>query len=300
MELRQLEYFVAVAEEASFTKAAARVHVAQPGVSAQIRRLERELGQELLDRSGRDVRLTAAGAAVLPYARAALHAASGIRLAVDELAGLVRGQVAVGTAASHTPVDLPAVLAGFRQDHPAVEITLSEAGSELLVEGLRGGTLDLALIEPGTEPPRGIDTQIVVDEELVVAVGPGDPLAGNTSLTLQAIGRRPLITLPRGTGLRSRVEAAYAAAGLRPRVAFEVSGPGMVARLAGQGLGVAIVPDSAARAFAGTVHSIPLAEPPLRTRLALAWRAAGPSGPAARAFIAHARKTLPDLPSGEG
>src|SRR5579864_5915221 len=96
MELHQLEYFVAVVEEASFTRAAARVHVAQPGVSAQVRRLETELGQQLLDRSGRTVRLTEVGAAVLPFARAALSAVTNARLAVDQLAGLVRGQVTVG------------------------------------------------------------------------------------------------------------------------------------------------------------------------------------------------------------
>jgi DNA-binding transcriptional LysR family regulator len=91
MELRQLAYFVTVAEEANFTRAAAKLHVAQPGVSAQIRRLERELGQQLLDRSARAVRLTEVGAAVLPYARAALQAVDGARLAVDELTGLLRG-----------------------------------------------------------------------------------------------------------------------------------------------------------------------------------------------------------------
>src|SRR5215470_5235203 len=96
IDLRWLRSFVAVAEEASFTRAAARVHVAQPGVSAQVRRLEAELGQQLLDRSGRSVRLTEVGAAVLPFARAALRAVTDVRQAVDELAGLVRGQVAVG------------------------------------------------------------------------------------------------------------------------------------------------------------------------------------------------------------
>src|SRR4051794_37700719 len=100
MELRQLAYLVAVIEEANFTRAAERVHVAQPGVSAQIRRLERELGQPLLDRSSRPVRPTAAGAAVLPYARAALAAAAGARAAVDELAGLMRGEVSIGTVTS--------------------------------------------------------------------------------------------------------------------------------------------------------------------------------------------------------
>src|ERR1700683_5400636 len=96
MELHQLEYFVTVAEEASFTRAATRAGVAQPGVSAQVRRLEAELGQPLLDRSGRSVRLTEVGAAVLPFARAALDALDGARLAVDQLAGLDRGQGAVG------------------------------------------------------------------------------------------------------------------------------------------------------------------------------------------------------------
>src|ERR1043165_7241262 len=110
MELRQLEYFVAVTEEANFTRAAQRVHVAQPAVSAQIARLERELGQPLVDRSRREVRLTAAGAAVLPYARAPLDAGRHARTAVDELTQLVRGSVTVGTVTAHN-VDLPQLLA---------------------------------------------------------------------------------------------------------------------------------------------------------------------------------------------
>src|SRR5439155_14557391 len=115
MELRQLEYFVAVAAERNFTRAAEKVHVAQPGVSAQIRRLERELGEELLDRSGRTVRLTEVGAAVLPYARAALGAVSGARDAVAEFTGLVRGHVTVGMVSSISTheVDLPGLLADF-------------------------------------------------------------------------------------------------------------------------------------------------------------------------------------------
>src|SRR5437870_13296968 len=112
MELRQLEYFVAVAEEASFTRAAARVHVAQPGVSAPIRRLARELGQQLLDRSGRTVSLTETGAAVLGHARAALEAVAGARLVADELAGLVRGHVRIGMVTACPSVDLVGVLAG--------------------------------------------------------------------------------------------------------------------------------------------------------------------------------------------
>src|SRR5690348_5879990 len=113
MELRHLQYLVAVAEEANFTRAAARVHVAQPGVSAQIRQLERELGQQLLDRSGRRVTVTAAGAAVLPHARAALAAVTAVRDAVDELTGLLRGRISIGTVTSISSegFDLPVLLA---------------------------------------------------------------------------------------------------------------------------------------------------------------------------------------------
>src|SRR5882757_10408081 len=130
MELHQLEYFVAVAEEASFTRAAERVHVAQPGVSAQIRRLERELGHELLDRSGRTVRVTEVGRSVLPHARAALAAVASARTAVDDLAGLVRGHVAVGMVTACASLDLTDLLAGFNRLHPGVEISLSEGNSD--------------------------------------------------------------------------------------------------------------------------------------------------------------------------
>src|SRR5215217_782206 len=124
MELRQLEYFVTVVEEANFTRAAERIHVAQPAVSAQIQRLERELGQTLLDRSRRTVRLTAAGGAALPYAMAALAAVNDIRVAVEEVTQLVRGTVTIGTVTSHN-VDIPSLLADFHEQHPNVEITLS-------------------------------------------------------------------------------------------------------------------------------------------------------------------------------
>jgi DNA-binding transcriptional LysR family regulator len=119
MELHQLQYFVAVADEGNFTRAAEKLLVSQPGVSAQIRRLERELGEDLLDRSGRHVRLTDVGAAVLPYARTALAAVDGARLAVGDLTGLLRGHAAIGTVTSHN-VDLPGLLAEFSSSHPQV------------------------------------------------------------------------------------------------------------------------------------------------------------------------------------
>ncbi|MEU8827674.1 LysR substrate-binding domain-containing protein [Streptomyces sp. NPDC048636] len=291
MELRQLAYFVAVAEERNFTRAAERVHVAQPGVSAQIRRLERELGQELLDRSGRSVRLTEVGAAVLPYARAALAAVEGARLAVDELTGLLRGHVAVGTVTSHS-VDLPGLLAEFHDAHPAVEITLTEATSDELVDGLRTGRLDAAIVSVGATPPAGLELEVITDQPIVAAVSHDHELAVHSVISLDTLRGRPLISLPYGTGLRTRLDEACAAAGFTPRIAFEASDPGVLAQLAERGLGAAILPRAFAEARADRLRTVAIDPPALRGRLAFAWRAGGPSGPAGRALVARAREAV--------
>jgi len=288
MELRQLEYFVTVAEEGSFTRAAERVHVAQPGVSAQIRRLERELGQELLDRSGRSVRLTDVGAAVLPYARAALAAVDGARLAVDEMTGLLRGRVAVGMVTSHN-VDLPGLLSGFHADHPDVEITLTESDTARLVESLRDGRLDAAIVALSAAPPADLRLHVVIEERIAAAVSPADELAKRATVPLPALRDRALISLPRGTGIRSHLDEACATAGFAPRIAFEASDPMMLAQLAARGLGVAILPDSVARSRAD-LHPLEITRPALRGGLAFAWRAEGPVSPAARALIERARR----------
>ncbi len=295
MELRQLEYFVAVTEEANFTRAAARLHVAQPGVSAQIRQLEAELGQALLDRSARTVRLTAAGSAALPYARAALAAVANVRLVIDELAGLIRGHVAVGMVTS-VSFDLPKLLAEFHQDHPAVEITLSEDNSDVLLEGLRAGRLDVALIGSSASHPGGIATQVIADQSLVAAVAHSHPLAAQTSITVAVLADQALISLPIGTGLRSRLDNACATAGVRPRIAFEASDPRILAQLAARGLGVAVLPESVTDIRSGKLHPLAITRPSIRGRIELAWRAEGPTSPAATALINHVRSTLPDLP----
>jgi DNA-binding transcriptional LysR family regulator len=293
MELRQLEYFVTVADERNFTRAAARLHVTQPGVSAQIRQLERELGQELLDRSGRVTRLTETGEAVLPFARAALAAAAGARLAVDELNGLVRGRVAIGMVSQSASLDIPELLAGFHQRYPAIEISLAEGSSDHLAEGVRAGTLDLAFIGLGPEPPGGLALEVVTDEPIIAAVSVDAPLAATTeSASLTEIADQPLISLPAGTGLRACVDAAYASVGRRPAVRFEASDPRTLARLAARGLGLAFLPASAAREHGGELHVITVSDPPMRGRLALTWRSEGPVSPAARALIAYARAGL--------
>jgi DNA-binding transcriptional LysR family regulator len=286
MELRQLEYFVAVAESGSFTRAAERVHVAQPGVSAQIRRLERELGHDLLDRSGRTVTLTDVGAAVLPLARAALGSVESARRTVEEMAGLVRGAVRVGMVVSCGIMDLPELLSSFHTSHPAVEITLSEANSDELISSLVDGRLDFALVGYAGAEPAGLSVRVLADEPLVAAVSAADPWYGRESVTLDELLERGLISLPPGTGLRGALDAACGAR--RPRIAFEASAPSMVITLAERGLGPAILAES----MAGGLHAVRITDPSPRSRLAFAWRAEGPQSPAARALIGLAENQM--------
>jgi DNA-binding transcriptional LysR family regulator len=293
IDLKWLRSFVVVAEEASFTRAANRVHVAQPGVSAQVRRLESELGQQLLDRSGRSVRLTEVGTAVLPFARAALSAVANARLAVAELAGLVRGQVTVGMVSGCALPVLAELLAGFHDLYPGVNIALTEENSDRLVALLREGQLDLALIGSAGEAESGVETAVIVAEELVAAVSPGHPLAGSGTVTVNALRDLPLISLPRGTGVRTALDDACAQAGFTPRIVFEASALPMVVQLATRGLGAAVIPASAASATAAVV--VRITSPQVRSRLELAWNSTPPANPAARALTAHAQAFLREL-----
>jgi DNA-binding transcriptional LysR family regulator len=301
MELRQLRYLVTVADEGSFTRAAQRLHVAQPGVSAQIKELEREMGEPLLDRSGRTVCLTEAGAAVLPYARAALDAVEGAREAVSELTGLIQGHVTVGTVASVAAFDLPGLLAGFHQRYPGVRITLSEGTSSQLLAELHAGRLDLIVIGATAATERdaavpGAMIQVIASEPLAAVVPAGHPLATREHITVAELRDRPLICLPPGSGLRGCLEEACAEAGFRPHVAFASTDPRMLMRLAAAGLGIALLSESGARSPAAGLRTLRLSGTTARARLLLAWRDDAAVSPAARALAGHARASLPHPP----
>ena len=289
MELRQLEYLVAVVEEANFTRAAERMHVSQSGVSAQIRQLERELGQMLLDRSGRAVRLTTAGTAVLPAVRSALAGVAAMRLAADEVAGLVRGRVAVGMVTACTLPGLFEALEAFHARFADVEIALNEDSSDRLIDGVLTGRFDVALLGTAERLPADLDSSVVGDEALVAAVPVGHALAARRSITLADLVRHPLITLPPGAGVRHAFDTACAAAGLTPRIAMEASAPDVVANLAERGLGVAVLSETMAGARASSLRPAVITDPALRSRLELAWRPGGVAGPAAAAFVQFAR-----------
>ena len=283
-----MEYFLAVVEEANFTRAAERVHVSQSGVSAQIRQLERELGQLLLDRSERTVRVTSAGAEILPMVRAALAAVAATRQVADELTGLARGRVTVGMVTGCTVAVLFDALASFHDEFPGIELALTEDASDRLADGVRTGRFDLALLGTAQRLPSGGESQLIADERLVAAVPPSHPLGGRTTVELAALAEYPLVTLPVGAGVRSALDSACGVADVRLQVALEASSPDVVAGLATRGLGVAILSETMASAHQRTLQAIPITDPAMTSRLELAWPS-GPIGPASRAVVRHVR-----------
>lgn len=297
MELRQLEYFVAVAEEANFTRAAVRVHISQSGVSAQIRELERDLGAALFDRSGRTARLTSAGLAALPAARAALAAAGAVRQAVDEVNALIRGNLVIGMVTACTVTPLFDALASFRLAHPGVSMALFEDSSDAMIERVRFGSADLALIGAPARPPAGLSALQIVSEPIVALVPPGHPLAGRPRVSLTELSGYPLICLPRGTGVRAVLDQAGAAGGVPIGVALQASAPAAIADLAARGLGVAILSQTMAAAQRGRLKALEIegAGPP--AVLALVW-AAGEPGPALRELLGHCRRAFASPGSG--
>jgi DNA-binding transcriptional LysR family regulator len=292
MELRQLTYFLAVAEERNFTRAAQRIPIAQPAISQQIRRLEAELGERLFVRERRGIRLTAAGQALLPHARAMLADAAQAREAMAALSGLLTGRLAFGFVLPLPDQRLPGLLGAFHRQYPGIELRLLEDETDALLAALATGQLDAALIGLGRydRPPPDLESLVVAREPVVVAVHPQHALAGAGSVPLHALREEPMIAFTSASKQRSTLEAACQAAGFAPRVVAETSDLGVVLQLIQQQLGVAVLPKSAL-AGTPTVAQLRLTRPTLDRRILLVWRPAG-SSPAARAFLALARHHL--------
>lgn len=240
MELRQLEYFVAVAEECHFTRAAKRMHVAQSGLSSAIRSLERELGASLFLRSTRQVELTSAGRALLVEARRALSATDAARDAVAAVQGLIRGSLAVGSLQCLHVVNLPQVLARFHAAHPGVEIRLRHGGSSELIDQVRAGRLDIAFAAMPAGPQDDLRIRPLASEPLVLACGLEHRLAGHDQVSIGDLSGEPFVDFQPDWGSRAAVDAVLG----ERRIAFEVNDVHSLLDLVTFGLGVALVPQS--------------------------------------------------------
>ncbi|MYR07276.1 LysR family transcriptional regulator [Gordonia sp. SID5947] len=279
MELRQLEYFVAVAAESGFTTAAARVHTTQPNISAQIRGLERELGAELFDRSGRRVALTDAGRAALPAARDALAAAESVRQAVADVNQVLRGHLSVGMVDGCTVRPLFTTLGLFRDRHPGVGLSLTEGASDGLVARVLRGELDVALAGYAGDLPDGVDELPVVRERVVAALPLNHPLSSKKVLSLRDLHNHPVLGLPRGAGIRTAFDRGAGDV----RTALEASSPDAVVELVASGLGIGVLSESIVADRADAVIGRPIRGVDDLASLGFVWRT--PAGPAVQAFL---------------
>jgi DNA-binding transcriptional LysR family regulator len=244
MELRRLEYFVAVARHGSFTRAAEQLWITQSALSQQVRRLEAELGVALLRRTPRGAELTPAGEELLPRAETILAEVAHARADLDRHAGVTRGRVRVAATTMDTP-RLPAALAAFHREHPGLQIALRHAPAADIAALVASGAADVGVASPHGPAPAGVEAIPLAEQPLRVMLPPDDPLAaGDERLAIADLRGRPFILAEPGTALRETVMSACQAAGFSPVPLFEVSDPGTVRFLAHAGLGVSVVPAS--------------------------------------------------------
>ena len=290
MELRHLQFFVAVAEELSFTRASRRLHVVQSGVSSAIQGLERELGAPLFDRDRHRVALTDAGLALLPEARATLAAAQAAQDAVAQARAGLRGTLTVGTMVSIGTVDVAGLLGRFHTTHPGVSVHLRHApgGSAGLAAQVIAGELDLALVALPGQAPAGLRLQPLTEEPLLLIAATWHPLAGLRGVTLAQLADEDFVDFPPGWGNRTVADRAFGAAGLDRRVPFEVTEFTSAAGLVRNGLGIAFIPQSAAGLDGlDGLDVIGLDGPALLWRVSVATPTARRLSAAARAFVAE-------------
>lgn len=290
MELHQLRYFLAVARHRHFSRAARELHVAQPSVSQQIQKLERELGARLFDRTRRGVALTEAGHAFLPRAQRALEQLQEARLELEELSGLQRGHLSLGAPPSVGTHLLPCALAAFHRRHPGIRTSFRQAGSLALVEMVRAGSLDLAVVILPVDQPQ-LETRPLLTDELVLAVPPDHPLRRQPMVRLRDLADEPFVLYQEGYDLRETILEECRRAGFEPRVALDGGEMDSVPRFVAAGLGVTILPRMVAEGL-GDPPWIAIGEPPLTRTLGVAWRRDRYQSAASRAFLTIFRATV--------
>jgi DNA-binding transcriptional LysR family regulator len=247
MELRQLKAFVAVAEERNFTRAAARLYVAQSGLSATVRSLERELHAPLFVRSTRRVALTPAGSALLPEARRTLASARAAEDAVVAIEGLRHGTLNLGVVQAASLFDLAGLLARYHAAYPGIQLNLRHASSADLVQFVHDGTLDLTFATATDERDDDLLTMPLVRSPLVALCRRDDEWRGRDSVALATVAEREQVGFPVGWGVRTLVDRAMRSAGLEPSTNLEVNDSDTLLDIVEAGLGVAIVPEGIVR-----------------------------------------------------
>lgn len=294
MELRWIEAFVAVAEELHFGRAAARLRLAQSPLSQTIRKLEKELGTTLFERSTRSVALTPAGHAFLPHAYRVIEELELSRQATRATAGEVYGTVSIGFSGALNHLTLPPLTRAVRQRYP--EVSLSLTGRVMTrdgVERLEQGGLDIAFVGLPIDPSP-VRTRLIGREGLGVALPIDHPLAGESAIDLADLAEEGFITTPAaaGSALQELAVRACVQAGFRPRVVQEITDPYMILTLVAAGVGVALMSSGVAAIMPSGSVFVPLRGEPTYMDHALAWLDDNPS-PVVRAVLDLAEEVLP-------
>ncbi|MFP5327266.1 MAG: LysR family transcriptional regulator [Acidimicrobiia bacterium] len=281
MQLHQLEYFVALADVRHFGRAAQRCHIAQPSLSKQIRLLEKELGTSLVQRTRGNVQLTSAGASLYPHARRVLADVAAARDAVCEENELVRGRVRLGATPSTSSAVLPRSLARFHSRYPGIQVELVESGSRDLLELLRSGGLDLAIVVlPLDRPDAILAATPLLAEDLVLAVRHTHPLVAKNKVTVRDLHDLPMVMFRVGYDIRSVVLAACRDKAVEPRIVVDGGEMDAVLRLASAGIGAAVVPEMVLEREPDLV-GVPFTRPQLSRTIAVAYRSDTRLSPAA-------------------
>jgi DNA-binding transcriptional LysR family regulator len=288
VELRQLRYFVAVAEELHFRRAAARLHISQPPLSQQIAALEQELGVRLLERTRRRVELTPAGETFLRDARAIL---AEVDVAMSTARAIDAGQAGVlrvGFVGSALLSIVPATVQRFRRARPGVEVELRERSTVEALRALTTGVVDVALVRPPIEPDETHHTELVMRERTVAAIPTGHELARLRRIPLARLAPEPLVLFPRAQapGFHDLLIGELSATGKSPHVVQYAPEMLTIIGLVAAGIGVSPVPASVAHLALDGVTYRPLSGAP-DTELVAVTRAAE-EAPLARAFVAEA------------
>ena len=281
MDLKQLEYFVRVAELGSFTRAAQVLGVAQPALSRQVRLLEVELRQNLLARNGRGATPTEAGQVLLEHGRGILHQVERAREELARVRSGLAGRVALGLPPSVARVLTVPLTRAFRQKLPEAQLSISEGLSSAMQENLHNGRLDIAVLYKPMPMP-GIELQALIEEELLLVQPrppglPEDPPP--PAITLREVAQLPLLIPSRPNALRMHVESEMASIGCQPQIALEIDGVSAMLDLVADGAGVAILSRNAVmRSVRPSAYALrAIGEPALRIPLATAISSLRPS-----------------------
>ncbi len=285
MELTQLRYFLAIARHLSFTRAAEALPVSQPSLTAQIRKLERELGVALFTRTTRRVQLTAAGEDFVRAAQQILNLVQAAEQEMHEFSGLKRGKVVLGTIPTVGAFSLPPLLAEFHRKFPGIELSIQEDGSDVLMDLLLNEAIDLAVVTAPEAHPSGVleRRRLLVDE--MVLLVPGDHrLAKRQSVALKELAEEQFVLFKPGYGLRRIVLDACQEAGFQPTIGFDSNQRETIYGMVEQGFGIAMLPQSGLQRGGHTWQAVRISAPKVTRELSLAWKSTRRESEAAKAF----------------